>query len=157
VNHILVPVPGISVKIFQGRFCLAIVCMCPHWRHLANTIELVHPSANLSPQLKRQINRFSCFCTAHGRKSLYFTMAPVSTRIPLPKTERARRYIQPVCAADCRVTLYFTMVRLFVPQNFPFPWRHLDPCSTWLLRTTRVLKPNGNSIASAVFCTAHYV
>jgi len=52
--------------------------MCPHgmahWRHLANTIELVFPSVHPSPQLKRQIDQFSGFCTAHGRKSLYFTM-----------------------------------------------------------------------------------
>jgi len=52
--------------------------MCPHWRahwrHLANTIELLLPSAHPSPQRKRQIDRFSRFCTAHGRKSLYFTM-----------------------------------------------------------------------------------
>jgi len=46
----------------------------PRWRHLANVIKLVLPSAHPSPQPKRQINRFSCFCTAHGRKSLYFTM-----------------------------------------------------------------------------------
>ena len=65
--------------------------MCPpissHWRHLANTIELLHPSAHLSPQSKRQIDRFSRFCTA-----------------------------------ACRVSLYFTMVRPFLPQNCPFPW-----------------------------------
>jgi len=52
--------------------------MCPpmwaHWRHLANMIELLLPSAHPSPQPKRQIDRFSCFCTAHDRKSLYFTM-----------------------------------------------------------------------------------
>ena len=52
--------------------------MCPHgrahWRHLANTIELVLPSAHPSPQSKRQIDRFSRFCTAQGRKSLHFTM-----------------------------------------------------------------------------------
>jgi len=52
--------------------------MCPqgraHWRHLANTIELVLPSAYPSPQPKRQSDRFSRFCTAHGRKCLYFTM-----------------------------------------------------------------------------------
>jgi len=41
---------------------------------LANTIELVLPSARPSPQSKQQIHRFSRFCTAHGRKSLYFTM-----------------------------------------------------------------------------------
>jgi len=48
--------------------------MCPpmraHWRHLANTIELVLPSAHLSPKTKRQIDRFSHFCTGHSRVSL---------------------------------------------------------------------------------------
>jgi len=39
--------------------------MWVHWRHLANTIELVLPSANPSPQPKRQIDRFSRFCRAH--------------------------------------------------------------------------------------------
>jgi len=52
--------------------------MCPstraHWRHLAHAIELVHPSAHSSPQSKRQLDRFSRFCTAYGRKCLYFTM-----------------------------------------------------------------------------------
>jgi len=56
--------------------------MCPpmwaHWRHLANMTEL--PLAHPSPQPKGQIDRFSCFCTAHGRKSLYFT-----TGVPFPQ------------------------------------------------------------------------
>jgi len=39
-----------------------------HWSHLANTIELLLPSAHPSPQSKRQIDRFSRSCTAHGRK-----------------------------------------------------------------------------------------
>ena len=58
--------------------------LCPpmwaHWHHLANTIELVLPSAHPSPQPKWQIDRFSRFCTAHGRKSLYLTMGD-----PFPK------------------------------------------------------------------------
>jgi len=50
-----------------------------HWHHLANTIEFALLSAHLSPQPKRQIDEFSHFCTAHMRKSLYFTMgAPFS-------------------------------------------------------------------------------
>ena len=61
-----------------------VMATCPpmraHWCHLANTIELVHPLAHRSPQPKRQINRFSRFCTAHSRKSLYFTMGD-----PFPK------------------------------------------------------------------------
>ena len=39
-----------------------------HWRHLANTIELVLPLDHPSPQPKRQIDRFRRFCTAYGRK-----------------------------------------------------------------------------------------
>jgi len=58
--------------------------MCPpmwaHWHHLANMIELVLPSAYPHQQPKRQIDRFGCFCTAHGKRSLYFTMAD-----PLPQ------------------------------------------------------------------------
>jgi len=48
---------------------IANVPMRVHWRHLANTIELVPPSANPSTQPIRQIDRFSHFCTAHGRMS----------------------------------------------------------------------------------------
>jgi len=56
--------------------------MCPRmWAHwLANMIELVLPSAHPSPQPKRQIDRFSNFCTAHCKKSLYFTVGK-----PFPK------------------------------------------------------------------------
>jgi len=63
--------------------------MCPpmraDWRHLANTIELMLLSAHPSPQRKRQIDRFSHFCTAHGRKSLYFTLCvPIPQNCPFP-------------------------------------------------------------------------
>ena len=44
-------------------------CRRADWRHLVNTIELVHPSPQWSPQPQRQIDRFIRFCTAHGRKS----------------------------------------------------------------------------------------
>jgi len=47
--------------------------MCPHrrahWRNLTNMIKPVRPSAHPSPQPKWQIDRFSHFCTAHGRVS----------------------------------------------------------------------------------------
>ena len=63
--------------------------VCPpmwvHWRHLANTIELLLPSAQPSPQPKWQIDLFSLFCTAHGRKSIYFTMgAHLPESCPFP-------------------------------------------------------------------------
>jgi len=44
--------------------------MGAHWRHLENTIELVLPSVHPSSQTKRQIDRFSHFCAAHGTVSL---------------------------------------------------------------------------------------
>ena len=57
---------------------------CPsiraHWHYLANTFELVHPSTHSSPQSKRQMDRFSCFCTAYGTKYT-LQLAPLSTRI----------------------------------------------------------------------------
>jgi len=77
-----------------GRTCwtclnppLDATATCPsirsHCRHLANTIELVHPPAHSSPQSKRQMDRFSRFCTAYGRKCLYFTMGtPIHQNCP---------------------------------------------------------------------------
>jgi len=54
-----------------------------HLCHLVNTIELVHPSAQWSPQPKRQIDRLSRSCTADGRVCLYFTMgAPMHRNCP---------------------------------------------------------------------------
>jgi len=65
----------------DGRFdrIRQVATFCPppvwaYWRYLANTIEIFLPSAHPSSQPKRQINRFSHFCTAHGRNSLYFTV-----------------------------------------------------------------------------------
>jgi len=98
-----------------------------HWRHLANTIELVLPSAHQSPQPKRQIGRFRSFCTAHGRKcgAVFAQMT-----------------------AECRYTLQW---------DAPFPLKlapsHGEiwtPSNTWFPRLTRVLNPNGILIGSAV-------
>jgi len=60
-------------------------CRRAHWRHLANMIELVLPLAHPSLHLKRQIDQFSRFCTAHGRNSLYFTVGvPFPQNCPFP-------------------------------------------------------------------------
>jgi len=127
----------------DGRFnrIRQVAPMCPHgrihWRHLVNTIELVLPSAHTSPQLKRQIDRFGRFCTARGRKSLYFTVGtPFPQNCPFPRisgphhihdsfsqTEPTvqRHLIRFSCfrTADRRVSLYFTMGASF-PKNCPF-------------------------------------
>jgi len=56
------------------------------------------------------------------------------------------------CTDDRRVSLYFTMGRLF-PLKITLSYEgDLDPPSnTWFPESTRVLNPNGISIGSAVF------
>ena len=69
-------------RIRQVAAIKIIKTMRAHWRHVANTIELVHPSAHWSPQSKRQIDMFSRFCTAYTAESAYtLQWAPLSTRI----------------------------------------------------------------------------
>jgi len=70
--------------------------MWAHWRHLANTMELVLPLPHPSPQPKRQIDRFIRYCTARGRKSLYFTMG-----VPFPKIAGPFSWV----TAECPYTL----------------------------------------------------
>jgi len=145
--------------------------MRAHWRHLVNTIKLVLPSAHQGPQPKRQIDRFSCCFTAHGRKSLYFTMGapflhncpsqgwsgPLFNMIPWvhPSPQPKRhldRFCRFFCTDDCRVFLNFTM-RCPIP---PFKsalshGRSGPPSKTWFPGPTRVLNPNGILIGWAVF------
>jgi len=55
--------------------------MREHWRNLANTIELVHPSAHWSAQPKRQIDRFSFFAQLTAESAYILQWAPLSSRI----------------------------------------------------------------------------
>ena len=62
--------------------------MCPpiwaYWHHLANTSEFVISSTHPNPQPKRQIDRFSRFCTAYTTESLsvLYVMATLSRKLP---------------------------------------------------------------------------
>jgi len=114
--------------------------MRAHWRHLANTFELVLHSVHPSPKLKWQVDWFSRFCTAHGRKSPHFTMdAPIPQNWPFPcgirtpsntipwahLTPQAKWHLNQFsrfCTDDWRMSLYLTMGCPFLPQNCPFPW-----------------------------------
>jgi len=128
-------------------------------------------SSTAESTAQTEIDRFSRFCTAHGRKSLYYTMGdpftqncpfssgdrdpiyliiPWSTPSPQSKLHHDRfSYFR---TGDHRVSLYlyFTKVRPFPHQNCPFPWGSAPPSNTWFSKPTRVLNPNGISIASAV-------
>jgi len=121
--------------------------MWAHWRHLANVIELVLPSAQPSPQPKQQIDRFShFFCTAHGRKSPYFTMGdpfPLNCAFSWgrsgrqlthdslghfdlsPQSKRHHDRFSRFRTGDRRVSLYFIMGRPF--PEFASSHEDLDP------------------------------
>jgi len=124
-----------------------VTATCPsiraHWRHLANTIELVHPSAHSSSHSKRQMDRFSRFCTAYARKCLYFTMgAPIPhlgtlcltvsmTLILLCKPSNAILRLSfflhtstfSAFEVSYKNALYkSTVIIIIIRQNCPFPW-----------------------------------
>jgi len=112
---------------------------------MANTIELVHPSAHSSPQSKRQMDRFSRFAQLTAESAYTLQWALLSIRIasshggsghPMwhvmlsahasPQPKRHLDRFSRLCTDDRGVSLLFTMVYLFPPQNCPFPCWHLD-------------------------------
>jgi len=138
------------------------------WRKRLNLC-IFRPTAR-SLQPKRQIDRFSRSCTAHGRKSLYFTMGvPINQNFPFPWGSgphlsnpwclgpmRARNpnvtsigsAVFAQMTAECPYTLqWFTR---FPFKIAPFRWGIWTPCNTWFFGPTWVLNPNGKSIVSSV-------
>jgi len=166
---------GGSVVFARWRQCAT----WAHWRHPANMIELVHPSAHQSPQPtqlllpsahpsaqpKRQIKRLSSFCTAHSRKFLYFTMGD-----PFPKIAPFHGGSEPPSnswflgsfwdhnpnsmtidlAVFAQVTAQCPYTLLCVPLS-PKIAPSGRPSNTWFLGPIRAHNPNGMSIGSAVF------
>ena len=124
----------------DGRFD-RICQVLPHWRHLVNMIEFVHPLAHSSPQPKWQINRFSHFCTAHGRVSsgippvrhapfLWGIWTPSNNDYlgpSKPKIQTASRSVQPFYTDDCRVSCTLQWVALLPASKLPLPMGDVDP------------------------------
>jgi len=146
--------------------------MCPpmraRWRHLANTIELVHPSADWSPQPKRQMDRFQPFLHSLWHKvPILYNGRPYPPEVPFsmgdldlpcntwcfgPMWAHNRNGTSIDSAMFAQMTAECPyMVCLFCPQNCSFPCWHLDPCNTLFIGPTRVRNANGNLIISAPF------
>jgi len=140
--------------------------MCPpvrtHWPYLVNTIELVLPSTYPSPQSKQQIDRFSHFRTAHGRKSLYFTMgAPFPQNCPFPWGSGPLSNLWLLGPVQGHNSNGITIVQPFLHRwlqsvpilcSGPLPIRWCwPPSNTWFLGLIQVINPNGIWIGSAVF------
>ena len=123
-------------------------CCQAHWRHLANTIELVLPSAHPSPQPKWQVNRLSHFCTAHGRKYLHFIMGA-----SFPK-----KLLLPI--GGSRPPWFLGTIRTHNPNGISIASAVFEQTTvecpyttsnTWFPGPTQVLNPNGISMGSVVF------
>jgi len=143
--------------------------MRAHWRHLANTIEPVLPSAHPSPQSKRQINPFSLSCTAHGRKSLYLQWTLLPPKLPLAMGDLDPHLIYgsmgPSESSTQMVSWSFQPFLHRRPQSVPILYNGTPlplliapshggsgpQSNTWFPGPTLVLSPNGISISSAVF------
>jgi len=129
------------------------------------------PWAHLSSYPKRHLDRFSCSCTPHGRRSLYFTTGrPFPLKIalanggsgllsnkcllgPTPPTQHLKwhlnqfsRFLQ--LTAECPYSLHWATNSPF--QNCPFTLGTCTPSNTRFLGDTRVHNPNGILISSAV-------
>ena len=152
--------------------------MCPHgrahWRHLANTIELVLPSAHPSPQPKGQIDRFSRFAQLTAESPYTLQQAPLSHKVapshggvwtpskscffgpvradkPNGITIGSAVFAQMTAPLCRRVSLYFTIGHPS-PSKLPLPiGRFGPPSNTWLPGPIRVLNGNSISIGSALF------
>jgi len=140
--------------------------MRAHWRHLANTIKLVLPSAHSSPQ-PRQQNDQPFFYSSLQSGPLKPTWVQNPNGISIGSAVHAQ------CTADSPYTLQWALApKLPIsigdldphPSNTQFPgWAtpfpknalhmgDVDPLSnTWFLGSTRVLDPNGILIVSAIF------
>jgi len=106
---------------------------------------LALPSAHPSPQTKRQIERFSHFCTAHGKVSsgmpghvlspnnCLFTwgsgphLTHDSLGLSMPTTETASRSVQPFLHRWPQSVPILCNGTPLPPQNCPFPWRGSGP------------------------------
>ena len=141
--------------------------MWAHWRHLMNTIELVHPSAHESTTqtANRSVQPF--LHSSWQEVPILYNGRPYPPELPFPMrgsgphlTHDSLRAQNPkgtsICSAvfaqliaECLYTLqWFTRFCLKIAHSHGGIW---TPCNTWFLGPTRILNPNGNSVASAVF------
>jgi len=143
--------------------------MCPptraHWRKLANTIELVLPSEATTQTANRSVQPFlhssrQCRWACPGMTfPLIIAPSPHGSRPhlihaslgqPESITQTASRSVQPFCTDHDRVSLNFTTTAPFPLKITPSRGISGPPSNTWFPGPTRVLNPNGISMASAV-------
>jgi len=143
--------------------------MCPpvwaHWRHLANTIELMPTTqtANRSVQqfLHSSQQKVRILYNGHPYPpELALPMGDLDSHLTHdglgpcePRTQTAPRLLKPYLHRWPQSTRQY-ILQWFACQNCLFPWRDLNSMwgpDTWFIGPTWVLNFNSNSITSAVF------
>jgi len=138
--------------------------MCPlmraNWRHLANTIELMLPSAHPNPHQNGKSISSAVFAQLTAESPDTLQWAPLSPKIVHSYgriwTPSNLLFIGPIRThnpngisigsgvfAQMTVECPYTLQRDAPSKKCPFPWRIWAPCNTWFPGLTRVLSPNG--------------
>ena len=140
--------------------------MCTHWHHLANTIELVLHSAHQSPQSKHGKSIGSPVLAQLTAESPYaYNGLFFPSKLPLPmgyldsnlgplkySTQTASRSVHPCLHRRPQSVPILYNGTPLPPSKLPLPMRRSgSPSNIWFPGPTRVLNPNGISIASAIF------
>jgi len=124
----------------------------------------VGPTRVHNPQPKWHLDLFSCFCTAHGRQSLYFTTGhPFSlSKLPLPmgnpNPPSNRRFLQPIWILKSNgISISLAVfAQLMAERPYTLQWAALPPQNCpfrgrYASHLTRFLGPiwvnNPNSIS----------
>ena len=161
--------PQTDGKIVFARWCQCAVPL----EHIVATwriqLNLCFVQAHPSPQPKRQIDRFSHFCTAHGRVSSgmpghvlspnncsfgWGILAPSNTCFlgpPKSITQTASRSFSRLLHRSRQSVPILYNWPPFPFKITPFHGECWPPSNTWFFGLTRVFNPHANSIGSAVF------
>ena len=128
--------------------------MRAYWRHLANTIKLVLPSANPTSQPKRKIDRFSHFCAGHGCRwaDWHHLVNTIELVHPSAYSSPQRKRQIDRCSRFAQLTAEnaYTLQWLPLSTRITLPMWDLDPHLTWFLGPMWAHNPNGSSIGSVV-------
>ena len=147
--------------------------MWPHWRHLANVIELMLLSVHPSPQPKRQIDWFRHLCCSRQKVPVLYNEQPFPQNCPfslgiwtsiwfmipwaIPRSQSKQHddRFSRFCTGDRTVSYTLQWGAPFPPQNCPFSW---GICTAHLIHGS--LGPPESSTQTAdqfsCFCRAHY-
>jgi len=114
----------IHSKTLETFTCSRFTMICASFGPLESTIDMANGSAESAYTLQ-WVPLSTRIAPLHvGSEPPMWHMMLSAHMSPQPKWQLDR--FSCLCTDDCGVSLYFTMICLFFPQNCPFPCWHLD-------------------------------